>query len=58
MSSKANLSIIPIQDALSLGPEARMNSPGHSRASWEWRVTSQQLTDQILQKLSYVNKQL
>lgn len=51
MSSKANLSIIPIQDALSLGSEARMNSPGQSRPSWEWRVTSQQLANEILGRL-------
>ncbi len=53
LSSKANLSIIPIQDALSLGSEARMNSPGRSCPSWEWRVTSQQLAEQVLQKLGY-----
>ncbi len=51
MSSKANLCIIPIQDGLSLGSEARMNSPGQCCTSWEWRVTSKQLANEMLGRL-------
>ena len=37
--STANLTIIPFQDLLSLGSEARMNYPGSSDGNWTWRYT-------------------
>ena len=44
LSSRANLSIIPIQDLLSLGSRARMNHPAKSFHNWEWRLRSEQLS--------------
>ena len=39
MSSVANLCVIPMQDILNLGEEARMNFPGTmSDSNWTWRV--------------------
>ena len=43
LASPAFLSVVPIQDILALGKEARMNHPGHQFNNWEWRVTSEQL---------------
>lgn len=37
MASVANVAIIPLQDVLGLGSEARMNLPGTSTGNWEWR---------------------
>jgi 4-alpha-glucanotransferase len=37
--SVANMAIIPLQDLLRLGPEARMNIPGTTGNNWEWRFT-------------------
>ncbi len=41
--SPANLSIIPFQDLLSLGTEARMNEPGSALGNWQWRYQIWQL---------------
>lgn len=50
MISVANLSIIPMQDILSLGSEARMNKPSSTSHNWEWRVTTEQLMSNELQR--------
>jgi len=43
-ASTARLAIIPMQDFLELGAEARMNTPGTmSTANWRWRFDWQQL---------------
>jgi 4-alpha-glucanotransferase len=38
MGSIANTVIIPMQDVLGLGEEARMNTPSVSRGNWAWRL--------------------
>ena len=35
--SPANLSIVPLQDVLGLGSEARMNTPSLHGGNWKWR---------------------
>ena len=42
-ASVAALSIVPMQDVLGLGSEARMNRPGVAEGSWEWRFSWSQL---------------
>jgi 4-alpha-glucanotransferase len=37
LASVARLAVIPLQDLLSLGPEARMNTPGIAQGNWRWR---------------------
>jgi 4-alpha-glucanotransferase len=44
MMSVANTVIIPAQDVLGLGEEARMNRPSTSSGNWEWRLLPDQLT--------------
>lgn len=41
--SVANLAIIPLQDLLDLGSEARMNHPGEPSGNWQWRCFAKQL---------------
>src|SRR5262249_10879365 len=36
-SSVAALAVIPLQDLLNLGPEARLNLPGRAEDNWRWR---------------------
>jgi len=36
-ASPAPLAIVPLQDLLGLGPEARMNRPGIVHGNWSWR---------------------
>lgn len=51
LSSVANLAIIPLQDLLGLGSEAKMNTPGQQEGNWEWRYTCEQLTSEIQDRL-------
>lgn len=37
LASVANTAIVPMQDALCLGSEARMNIPGTTTDNWQWR---------------------
>jgi 4-alpha-glucanotransferase len=43
-SSRAELSIAPLQDVLELGGEARMNLPGTDAGNWQWHFKSNALT--------------
>lgn len=43
LSSRAALAIVPAQDVLGLGSEARMNRPGTSTGNWQWRLSAGQL---------------
>lgn len=51
-ASIADIAIIPLQDLLCLGGEARMNFPGKASGNWGWRYTSDQLTKEIAIRLS------
>ncbi|MEY3288349.1 MAG: 4-alpha-glucanotransferase [Pseudomonadota bacterium] len=44
LGSVANLAIIPMQDILELGSEARMNTPGTTVGNWKWRFQWDQLS--------------
>ena len=37
--SKADTAILPVQDLLTLGAEARMNTPGQETGNWTWRMS-------------------
>lgn len=37
-TSVAGLAVVPLQDVLGLGSEARMNTPGVARGNWTWRA--------------------
>jgi len=50
-NSVACLSIIPTQDVLSLGSDARMNRPSFAEGNWEWRATPEQLTSDAFRRL-------
>jgi len=51
-SSPGCLSIIPLQDVLGLGSEARMNTPSLYGGNWRWRFDASQLTDALAAKLA------
>lgn len=50
-SSVANLAIVPLQDLLGLGNEARMNLPNTIDGNWSWRFEEKVLTDNLAQRL-------
>jgi 4-alpha-glucanotransferase len=47
LSSRARLAVVPAQDVLGLGSEARMNTPGIEGGNWRWRLHRGQLTDEL-----------
>lgn len=49
--SKADLAVIPMQDLLGLGKEARMNTPSTLGGNWTWRVAKADLTPELAEKL-------
>jgi 4-alpha-glucanotransferase len=52
LSSTANTAILPLQDVLDLGTEARMNTPGSPEANWSWRVQADLLELQHAEPLA------
>jgi 4-alpha-glucanotransferase len=52
LASVANTAIVPLQDLLGLGNEARMNHPGTVGSNWRWRYTQNALTDQLANRLA------
>ncbi len=38
LTSVGRLAVIPVQDILGLGSEARMNRPGEEEENWSWRM--------------------
>ncbi len=44
LSSRCALAIVPVQDVLGLGSEARMNRPGEIGGNWTWRLAPGELT--------------
>ena len=51
LASIADLAIIPLQDVLGLGSEARMNLPGTAKGNWRWRFRPEALTADLAQRL-------
>jgi 4-alpha-glucanotransferase len=49
--SRANLAIVPAQDVLGLGSEARMNRPGEVEGNWSWQLQPGELTDEHAARL-------
>ena len=53
LSSTAFLSVIPMQDYLGLGSEARMNIPATLGGSnWKWRMKAEALTEELAKKIA------
>lgn len=47
MRSPSRMAIVPMQDYLGLDDRARMNRPATLGQNWSWRVSSEQLTDEL-----------
>ena len=56
MSSRSNLSIIPMQDIMSLDEKARMNIPGTIENNWNWQINQGQLRATHAKKLYEITK--
>jgi 4-alpha-glucanotransferase len=51
MASVAKVAIIPMQDLLGLGAEARMNRPSKTRGNWLWRMRNGEATTALAKDL-------
>jgi 4-alpha-glucanotransferase len=47
MNSQASISMIPMQDCLHLGSEARMNTPGTIEGNWQWSFQWEHIHDEF-----------
>jgi len=55
-SSVAEMAIVPMQDVLALGSEARMNTPGRASGNWAWRLRWEQIDPWIAPRLAEMTK--
>jgi 4-alpha-glucanotransferase len=51
LASVADVAMIPLQDLLGLGNEARMNLPAKSSGNWRWRYDKAVLTTGLRDRL-------
>ena len=51
MGSVADLAVVPVQDVLKLGGDARMNMPSAAGGNWRWRMASGALTTDVADRL-------
>ena len=54
--SKADMAIVPLQDILGLGKEARMNTPSTLGGNWTWRLDASTLTKELADKLKTMSE--
>jgi 4-alpha-glucanotransferase len=53
-SSVAEVAVIPAQDLLELGSEARMNTPAVAAGNWSWRVPEGSWTPELSRRLAEI----
>ncbi|XHX77286.1 MAG: 4-alpha-glucanotransferase [Stenomitos frigidus ULC029] len=56
LSSVASLAIIPLQDILGLGTEARMNFPSTAEGNWQWRYHDDALHGELKDRLKNLTR--
>lgn len=52
LESVCALAVLPLQDCLALGAEARMNTPGREADNWHWRCPAGALDDRLREELA------
>ena len=51
MASVADTVVVPVQDLIGLGGDARMNTPGEEAGNWTWRLGEDALTGDLAARL-------
>jgi 4-alpha-glucanotransferase len=51
LSSVAERAVIPLQDHLGLGSEARINMPSTPSGNWEWRAREGHFSEELAQRI-------
>ena len=57
LASRARMAILPMQDLLGLGAEARMNRPGTETGNWRWQLTADALAAPLAARLARATRQ-
>ncbi|MFZ0006728.1 MAG: 4-alpha-glucanotransferase [Steroidobacteraceae bacterium] len=55
LGSVAGLAVIPAQDLLGLGSEARLNTPGTAAGNWSWKLPPGALTAELARRYARLN---
>ena len=55
LGSVGELAVIPMQDLLGLGSEARINTPGTDRGNWLWRLPAGALSAELAGRCAQLN---
>jgi 4-alpha-glucanotransferase len=50
--------VLPLQDLLGLGSEARFNTPGTVQGNWGWRLPPGRLDDAMSRHYSLLNRSM
>lgn len=56
LGSVGRLAVIPVQDLLRLGPEARLNTPGTVVGNWSWKLPEGALTADLARECLLLNR--
>jgi 4-alpha-glucanotransferase len=56
LGSVGRLAVIPVQDLLRLGSEARLNTPGTAVGNWSWRLPPGTLTSELARECLLLNR--
>jgi 4-alpha-glucanotransferase len=56
LGSVGKLAILPVQDVLGLGTEARLNKPGTVAGNWTWRLPPGALTSDLARHYALLNR--
>ncbi len=57
LSSPCCMAVVPMQDVLHLGSEARMNLPGTIGGNWAWRMKPGAATEEVARHLREMNQE-
>jgi 4-alpha-glucanotransferase len=56
LGSVGELAVLPAQDLLALGSEARLNTPGTVLGNWGWRLDLERLTPELARRFAHLNR--
>jgi 4-alpha-glucanotransferase len=56
LGSVGRLAVLPVQDILGLGSEARLNTPGTAVGNWSWRMPTGALTSELARRFAMLNR--
>ena len=54
LGSVGNTAILPFQDVLGLGTNAKMNTPSQATGNWSWRCRAEAFNDELSGRLKYL----